>query len=71
LKYNEFEWSGHLKKLVDTYGKKEIFMPVRIALTGMHSGFELSRLLDGLPVDEVKRRAQEAIKIIEIIDKGD
>jgi glutamyl-tRNA synthetase len=71
LKYNEFEWSSYLKKLADTCGKKEIFMSVRIALTGMHRGFELSKVLDGLPVDEVRRRAGKAIEIIEGIKKGD
>lgn len=68
---NEFEWSSNLRKLAEMYGKKEIFMPVRIALTGMHRGFELSKVLDGLPVGEAKRRAGKAIDIIKSFEKGD
>ena len=65
LAHSDGHWMSHLETLAADQGKKDVYMPVRIALTGAHRGFELSKLLRALGADEVLRRVSTAKGIVE------
>ncbi|MDF2966069.1 MAG: gltX1 [Rickettsiaceae bacterium] len=55
---NETTWSEWTKKVAEVTGKKgkELFMPLRLALTGMDHGPELKQILPLIGRDEIIRR---------------
>jgi len=59
------KWTDLIEGLVATHGKKMVYLPLRIALTGVRHGFEISRLLSALTVEEVLKRLETAKKVIE------
>ena len=55
---NEFTWSDWTKKISENSGKKgkDLYMPLRLALTGQTSGPELQTILPLLTRDEILSR---------------
>jgi len=54
-----------IEGLASGMGKKLVYLPLRIALTGRRRGFELSKLLDAFTLEETDSRLKRAIEAIE------
>lgn len=53
-----------IEGLARSKGKKLVYLPLRIALTGSTRGFELSKILQALSVEEVDGRLRKSLEIL-------
>ena len=53
-----------IEGMAKSVGKKQVYLPLRVALTGMTRGFELSRIISALTVEEVDERLNKSIEIL-------
>jgi len=53
-----------VERLAAEQGKRQVYMPLRIALTGRKSGFELSKLMQAFTLDEIDRRLHRARMVL-------
>ena len=65
MQENWGDWSKIMKNISEKSGNKgrELFMPIRAAITGQLSGPELDQVIELLEIERVLRRLEEASQL--------
>ncbi len=53
-----------IRDLASQHGKKHVYMPLRLALTGRQHGYELSKLMQAFGAEEIDRRLESARRVL-------